>query len=130
AGIAGGHRVRPRAAGKRAAPLPHAADRAAPGAQRRARGVGREPAPGAVPPRRAVDHRRRRDRPLARALRAVRLASALGRWGRAVPDPAAALVAAKERAGEAGLLLITGSIYLLGELIPLAPHAGIAAPLP
>ena len=47
---------------------------------------------------------------------------------RAVADPKEALQEARSRAGTDGLVLCTGSIYLLGELSPLAPAAGLAAP--
>jgi dihydrofolate synthase/folylpolyglutamate synthase len=40
-----------------------------------------------------------------------------GGGGEVVPDPAAALASARERAGHEGAVLVTGSIYLLGELV-------------
>jgi dihydrofolate synthase / folylpolyglutamate synthase len=43
-----------------------------------------------------------------------------------VDDPAEALAAARERAGESGAVLVTGSLYLLADLAPLRP----ATPVP
>jgi dihydrofolate synthase / folylpolyglutamate synthase len=44
----------------------------------------------------------------------------------AVDDPREALTAARERAGESGAVLVTGSLYLLADLAPFRP----AAPVP
>jgi dihydrofolate synthase/folylpolyglutamate synthase len=43
-----------------------------------------------------------------------------------VPDPAEAVARARERAGEDGAVLVTGSLYLLADLVPLRP----ATPVP
>jgi hypothetical protein len=48
-----------------------------------------------------------------------------------VPDPAAAVARARARAGSAGAVLVTGSIYLLAELMrpeAAAPARPRAAP--
>jgi dihydrofolate synthase/folylpolyglutamate synthase len=47
----------------------------------------------------------------------------------AVSEPRAALEMAAPWARASGLALVTGSIYLLGELIPLAGDAGMPAPV-
>lgn len=46
----------------------------------------------------------------------------------AAADPRAALEKAQAWSADTGLVLLTGSIYLLGELVPLARTAGLAAP--
>jgi dihydrofolate synthase / folylpolyglutamate synthase len=43
----------------------------------------------------------------------------------AVPDPARALAKARERAGEDGAVLVTGSLYLLADLAPLRPETPV-----
>ena len=43
----------------------------------------------------------------------------------AVDDPAEALLLARERAGEGGAVLVTGSLYLLADLAPLRPEAPV-----
>lgn len=65
-------------------------------------------------------------------------ASVAARWAelgleapaRALADPRAALEQGRTWCAPDDLLLMTGSIYLLGELIPLAAAAGVAAPVP
>jgi dihydrofolate synthase/folylpolyglutamate synthase len=70
--------------------------------------------------------------------RAADPAAVVAAWGRAghgapaeaVADPAAALVRAIAAARSDGMVLITGSIYLVGELIPRARELGVPAPAP
>jgi dihydrofolate synthase / folylpolyglutamate synthase len=64
-----------------------------------------------------------------RAIAAEDLAGRAGRFFArvdAVSDPAQALATARERAGEDGAILVTGSLYLLADLAPLRP----ASPVP
>jgi dihydrofolate synthase/folylpolyglutamate synthase len=46
-------------------------------------------------------------------------------YAEAVPDPAAALAFARERADDDGALLVTGSLYLLADLAPLRPATAL-----
>jgi dihydrofolate synthase/folylpolyglutamate synthase len=46
------------------------------------------------------------------------LAAAAGITARAVPDPGAALAAARDEAGPEGVVLVAGSLYLLADLRP------------
>jgi dihydrofolate synthase/folylpolyglutamate synthase len=63
-----------------------------------------------------------------RALRPDELAHRASRFfarAEAVPDPAAALSVARERAGDDGALLVTGSLYLLADLASLRPATAL-----
>jgi dihydrofolate synthase / folylpolyglutamate synthase len=57
----------------------------------------------------------------ARAVRPGALAAAWGRPAELRPDPREALARARELAGTEGWVLVTGSLYLVGELRPSSP---------
>ena len=56
------------------------------------------------------------------------LAATFGIAARAVPDPHAALAAAREAAGAEGVVLVAGSLYLLADLRPRIVHGAGEAP--